>query len=116
MDGSCEAGVLLTGDLAVSFLSKGDLEVGFLSKGDLEVGFLSKGDLEVGFLSKGDLESGDVSAPTAIGAIRRFMMRRRASTRSLNGCLPDVFGLWKWNSRSDGVVARRPFFGPLFGK
>ena len=69
--------------------------VGFLSKGDLVVGFLSKGDLVVGFLSKGDLESGDVSAPTAIGAIRRFTMRKRASTRFTTLGLPDVFGFWE---------------------
>ena len=65
----------MDGGFEVDFLSTDDPVVDFLSKGDLVVGFLSKGEKAVGFLSNGDLASSDVSAPTAIVAVRRFTMR-----------------------------------------
>ena len=127
--GDLVVGFLSKGDLVAGFLSKGDLVVGFLSKGDLVVGFLSKGDLVVGFLSKGekgelaadffsngDLGSGDVSVPKAVGAVKRFTRRQKASTCFVTVCLPDVFGSWGWNLRPKEGVSLRTCFGLLFGK
>ena len=101
----------MDGGFEVSFLSTDDLAVGFLLKGDLVVGFLPKGEKAVGFLSKGDFESGEVSAPRVVVAVTKFMMiqrasmMKRASTRSRADGLPDVFGLWAWNSRLEGGAA-----------